>query len=74
MVNDDALARLRVRAAMNVFDRDEPSPPPWVTGNDFWGEPAAILRCPVCASEYQHHQEVEVFSRPQGEDGISVVH
>ena len=32
------------------------------------------LMCPICGNEWIHHSNVEVFERPTGEDGISVIY
>ena len=46
---------------------------PWAETTVAWrGEPSLLLRCPVCADEYQHHRLTRVFERAGGEDGLSL--
>lgn len=46
---------------------------PRMERTDSWGEPALKVLCPVCGYSYQHHAEVFVFERENGEDGPTMV-
>ena len=47
---------------------------PKIVVDDSWvGTPAMKVLCPACGYAYQHHGEVMVFDRENGEDGPTTV-